>query len=223
MFDSMIAEADEQFNLNGKAGTLLSSLLALITNGTRGGLAGFLEEFNRAGLDDATDSWIDTGKNVEISKEQLESVFGADPLKDVANQTGIDYNAATSALAFMTPRVIDALTSDGVLPKDDNLISKIGSYLNEVDDATDLTAETTFDRIGTAAVSTSNAEKPNVGNANLFDKKSADDSFNNINSPFGWILPLVLLGLLLTLGYWFCSKSPEPILPTNTNINNANQ
>ena len=38
MFDSIIAEADEQFNLKGKAGTLLSALLALMTDGTRGGV-----------------------------------------------------------------------------------------------------------------------------------------------------------------------------------------
>lgn len=31
---------------------------------------------------------------------------------------------------------------------------------------------------------------------------------DNGNSPLGWLLPLVLLGLILTLGYLFCSKPP---------------
>jgi outer membrane protein OmpA-like peptidoglycan-associated protein/uncharacterized protein YidB (DUF937 family) len=38
-----------------------------------------------------------------------------------------------------------------------------------------------------------------------------------------WLLPLILLGLLLLLGYWMCGKSTPPATPVaNTNVNKAN-
>lgn len=37
-----------------------------------------------------------------------------------------------------------------------------------------------------------------------------------------WLLPLIILGLLVVLGYWFCGKSTPPT-PTNTNANTANK
>ena len=37
-----------------------------------------------------------------------------------------------------------------------------------------------------------------------------------------WLIPLLLLGLLVVLGYWFCGKSPTPPVVTNTNVNKAN-
>jgi len=48
----------------------------------------------------------------------------------------------------------------------------------------------------------------------------AEDNHNIKNdSPMGWILPLLLLGLLLILGYWFCSKTPTPTTQTSVNSN----
>ncbi len=51
---------------------LLSALLALMTDGNRGGLAGFTDKFNQAGFGDAASSWISSGVNAEVSNEQLE-------------------------------------------------------------------------------------------------------------------------------------------------------
>lgn len=248
MFDLIIAEADERFNLNGKAGTLLSSLLALMTNGTSGGFAGFLEKFRKANLGDAASSWVGSGVNTEISDEQLESALGADTLTGISNQIGTDYATTASAAAFITPRMVDALTPDGVLPQDGDLLSRIGGSLNGVEEtAASATAPETFDRIGTAAP-VLDANKKDVGDLNVIDRNvnpvvdktdnsvdRVDDTFDTEgNSPLAWLLPLLLLGLLLVLGYWFCSKSPEPAAPvvtnansnravTNTNVNAANQ
>jgi len=239
MFDSIIAEADEKFNLDGKAGILLSALLALMTEKSQNGLAGFLEKFDKADLSEAASSWVGTGANTEISNEQLESALGTETLQGFAGHAHIDYEAATSATAFMIPRVIDSLTPDGILPESGDLISKIGGFLNDTDEtisgtAAGAPAAETVDRIGTAAVSESDAEKTDIPDTNVVDRvsPSANDKVNESlnpaednyeDSPLKWILPLILLGLLLVLGYWFCSKPPAPAEPAaNTNASQAN-
>jgi uncharacterized protein YidB (DUF937 family) len=231
MFDSIIAEADKRFNLGGKAGTLLSALLALMTDGTRGGLAGFTEKFNQAGLGDTVSSWVNSGANTEISGEKIESVLGANALRNVANQTGLDYEATAAATAFMTPRVVDALTPEGAIPADGDLMSRVGGFSTGAGgiEANVTTAET-FDRIGTAA-ETVEADRKNVRDLNAPDGEAypignrADAASGNINhaadnpSPLQWLLPLLLLGLLLVIGYLSCSKPPEPPASAAVNIN----
>ena len=118
MFDSIINEAEGKFNLGGKAGTLLSALLALMTDRNRGGLAGFLEQFSRAGLGETASSWVGSNANTPISDEQLESALGGDTLDGLANRAGTDYKTATSATAYMIPRVVDALTPEGIVPQE---------------------------------------------------------------------------------------------------------
>lgn len=50
-----------------------------------------------------------------------------------------------------------------------------------------------------------------VGNA--FD---GDDDNSGI---LKWLIPLLLLGLLIVLGYWFCGKGAAPTTPANANTN----
>lgn len=235
MFDAIIAEVNERFNLDGKAGTLLSALLALMTDGD--GLTGFLEKFNQAGLSDAASSWVGAGANEEISNEQLESALGKNTIENFANQAGTDYEKAASAIAFMTPRVIDALTPDAVLPESGDLISRIGGFLNGTDEMiSEKTVAQTFDRVGTAAIPLLHDEKKESIDANaineavVFDKVDAasevnltDDNYEKSgDSSLKWILPLLLLALLLITGYWFCSRTVTSPTITDTNANQAN-
>lgn len=52
-----------------------------------------------------------------------------------------------------------------------------------------------------------------VGNA--FD----GDGSSGGGSILRWLLPLLLLGLLIVLGYWFCGRSTPTTTVTNTNVN----
>lgn len=220
MFDSIINEAGEKFNLGGKAGTLLSALLALMTDKNRGGFAGFLEKFNTVGLGDTVSSWVSAGTNTPVSNEQIESALGEETLKDIANQTGTDYQSATSATAYMTPRVIDALTPEGVVPQESDLLSRIGGYLTGGAASGGISAANvgeSFDRIGTAAIDDNVRAFDRTGNAlNTVDDTGGD------NSPLRWLLPLLLLGLLIGLGYMFCGKSSVPTAPTANTTTNVN-
>ena len=230
IFDSIINEAGEKFNLGGRAGTLLSALLALMTDKNRGGFAGFLENFSRAGLGDTVTSWVGTGSNTTVSNEQIESALGKDTLRGIASGTGTDYATVTSATAYMTPRIIDALTPGGVLPTDGDLLSRIGGYLNGIggaapgggtaaamtggipDKADATVGDTDFASRGTVSSGINAAGDAAGAVGDRFDSalnsvgERVDGDGDN-DSIFKWLLPLLLLGLLLMLGYMFCSKS----------------
>lgn len=242
MFDSIINEAGEKFNLGGRAGTLLSALLALVTDKNRGGFAGFLENFNRAGLGDTVSSWIGAGSNTPVSNEQIESALGENTLKNIANETGTGYATVTSAVGYMIPRVVDALTPGGVIPTDGDLLSRIGGYLigggaalgsigtaaamtGGIPDRADATVGEAYDATKGAVGSRINAVSDTAGAVvgdrsrtalNSVGERVEGDGDNA--SILKWLLPLLLLGLLLALGYMFCGKS-TPIATTNTNIN----
>jgi uncharacterized protein YidB (DUF937 family) len=247
MFDSIINEAGEKFNLGGKAETLLSALLALMTDKNRGGFAGFLENFSRAGLGDTLTSWVGAGSNTPISNEQIESALGKDTLRGIATETGTDYTTVTSATAYMTPRIIDALTPGGAILTDGDLLSRIGGYLNGIGGAALGGSENAAamtggipDKADATVGYADYATRGTIGS----DINAAGDPVGAVGDRFGtalnsagervdgdgdndsilkWLLPLLLLGLLLTLGYMFCSKS-TPVSTTNFNTtSNANK
>ena len=244
VFDSIINEAGEKFNLGGRAGTLLSALLALMTDKNRGGFAGFLENFSRAGLGDTVTSWVGKGSNTTVSSEQIESALGKDTLRGIASGTGTDYATVTSATAYMTPRIIDALTPGGVIPTDGDLLSRIGGYLNGIGGAAPGGVETaaamtggipdkadatvgdadyvtrgkgsSIDAVGNAAGAVGDRFDSALNSAG--ERIDGDDDNDSI---FKWLLPLLLLGLILMLGYMFCSKSaPGATAAANNSADN---
>ena len=240
MFDSIINEAGEKFNLGGKAGTLLSALLALMTDKNRGGLAGFLEKFNAAGLGDTVSSWVGSGSNTPVSNEQLESALGEETLRKVGDETGTDYDTATSATAFMTPRVVDALTPGGVIPQEGDLLTIIGGYLTGgaaalggIGIAAGTLTGGSPDKAA-AGVGNSFGTAERMGGGGISGGGSAADTvgdrigsgLNSVGSDFDggdgsvlkWLIPLLLLALLIVLGYMFCGKS-APVMTTNANAN----
>ena len=265
LFDSIISEAGERFGLGNKSGTLLSALLSLMTDQNRGGFAGFLDLFSKAGLGDVATSWISSGANSELSDEQVESALGEETITEIANQADINASTAKSALAYMIPSVVDKLTPDGVVPEEKDLLSKIGDFLSGIGGAVagaaigaagavGAVASGAADKVGDAAEATVDAGKAVVGKGVEVVGKGVDvvgdaagatvdagkaaigavgntvgGALNSVGDVFDgdgdnggilkWLLPLILLGLLLLLGFWFCSKSSVP----TTTVSNANK
>ncbi|MCU0239939.1 MAG: OmpA family protein [Pyrinomonadaceae bacterium] len=262
LFDSVISTAAEKFGLGDKAGTLLSALLSMMTKQETGGFAGFLNMFSKAGLGDVASSWVSSGSNAELSDEQVESALGSDAISAIANQVGIPAGAATSALGWMVPQVVDKLTPDGVVPEEKDLLSKIGDFLSgwggaalgaagavaglagsamggaadKVGDAAGATVDAgkavvggAVNMAGDAAGATVDAGKKvvgavgdSIGGAANMVGGAMDDISGGGGGILKWLLPLILLGLLLLLGWWFCSKAPATTPATNTNTNKAN-
>ena len=221
LFDSIIEQTGEKFGLGDKSGSLLAALLAHMTERKHGGFAGFIERFNRAGLGSLAESWIMAGRNTPLSYEQVESIFSDEEIGEIAVQAGTDKKTATSAMAFMIPQVVDKLTPDGIIPPEENLLSKIGDYLSEDSDAAGKGKTDTLDRVGTAAEGVTDAGRISAGtvmdriDAGTFAEResaasddadeigagTADDSFLN------YLFPLLIFGFLIALGFWFCGRS----------------
>jgi uncharacterized protein YidB (DUF937 family) len=70
-------------------------------------------------LGDVINSWIGTGKNLPISGDQLQSVFGKDKIGQFAGKVGMDNNAFTNQLSNLLPQVVDKLTPEGKVPEGD--------------------------------------------------------------------------------------------------------
>jgi uncharacterized protein YidB (DUF937 family) len=105
----------------------LGDLLAELTGGAgraadrggpggAGGLGGLIEAFRRAGLDDHMQSWVGTGRNLPISPDQLEQVFGRESMGRLAERTGMSRDQLSGGLADLLPEAIDRLTPDGRAP-----------------------------------------------------------------------------------------------------------
>ncbi|NNE98328.1 MAG: OmpA family protein [Pyrinomonadaceae bacterium] len=135
LFDSIVSGAAEKFGLGDKAGTLLSGLLALMTNAETDGISGFIGRFKESGLGDIASSWITSGDNADISGEQIQSVLGSETVDSLAEQAGIPADKTSEALGYMLPQVVDKLSPDGETPDDEGVLSKIGELLTGRGDA----------------------------------------------------------------------------------------
>lgn len=204
IFDSLLNEVDKQFGLENKAPSLLSELLALITNETRGGFAGFIDAFRRIGMGNVADSWVGSGSSTSISSQQTEDALGSDTMSSIANRVGVPVATATSALSYMIPQVVDGLTPNGVIPESRDILSRVGTYL------TGANAVKTPKREDTVVVDNRHGE--------------ADDVESEGGSILRWLLPLLILGLLLFVGYYACRKPNEPVkTATAVKENTANK
>lgn len=224
MFNSIINGAAEKFGLGEKAGALVSALLALMTDSGNGGFAGFLNRFKKAGLGDLADSWVTSGANAPISYEQTESAFGTETLNEISEQVGIDYKTTVSATAYLIPHLVNDLTPNGKVPNESDLLSRIGGYLTGASGAVagGLGARSavgdTFDRVD---ASVGNTERRPILADDISGEFDANDESEN-KTALSWLLPLLILGLLLILGYWFCGGKSEPVATTNANASKAN-
>lgn len=83
--------------------------------GNVGGLQGIVAKFTEAGLGDAAQSWVSTGKNQAVSAADMTRVFGADQLGQMAQAAGIDLHDLSGMLAKALPALVDHATPAGSL------------------------------------------------------------------------------------------------------------
>jgi uncharacterized protein YidB (DUF937 family) len=119
MLDKLLSQA-RQGMLGGQqqaANPMMQMLASMLGNGSQfGGLAGLLQQFQKAGLGDQAASWVSTGQNLPISPEQLMKVFGGDQMQQMASSVGLDTSAFGGQMSQMLPQVIDMMTPNGELP-----------------------------------------------------------------------------------------------------------
>lgn len=94
-----------------------------------GGLGGLLNLFKQKGLASIASTWPGGGKGLPlgINPRQLENVIGGALVKEIASKTGLGSGPIGGALAFMLPKIVRALTPNGVIPAETP--SAIDQYL----------------------------------------------------------------------------------------------
>lgn len=216
LFDSLLNDVAERFEVGDKAPALLSALLGFITGG-QGGLRGFLDLFHRAGLGDFADSWVSRGANTPLSVQQTEDALGESTLANLAAQAGLPAAISTSALSYLIPAVVDRLTPDGVVPQTSTLLSTVGNYLPAVGAGA----------AGTLGGRAATRDIDNIETGAAAATKDTDDRRGG--SILSWVLPLLIAGLLVYVAYLFLVRPNQDLARANvnravanTNANNAN-
>jgi uncharacterized protein YidB (DUF937 family) len=105
-----------------KNNPVMQAIISLLgANSSVGGLAGLVQAFQKNGLGEIVNSWVNTGKNLPISPEQITQGLGADLLKQLAGKAGVSPETASGQLANFLPGLVDTLTPNGRLPESDLL------------------------------------------------------------------------------------------------------
>lgn len=240
MFDNILDAAKSKLGIGGEgASGLLAALLAMLANPAGGGFGGFLDKFRNAGLGDKVDSWVKTGDNTPLTEGEVESALGGGTLDSIASQAGVDRGTAAAAMSGMIPSVVDQLTPDGSVPDEESLLSKIGGFLSgwggaagaavlggagaaaamaggaadKVGDAAGAAFDKTRDVAGRGGAAVTGAAGAVGGAASGAVRNVAgalDRDGGGAGGVMKWLLPLVLLGLLVALGFWFCNRGAAP-------------
>jgi uncharacterized protein YidB (DUF937 family) len=111
-----------------QSGNLLSSVAGLLQN--CGGIQGLLSKFNNQGLGDLVKGWISTGPNPPATAQQVEQVFGAEQLSQMAAQAGVPVTQISEHIAKLLPQLVDKLTPNGVAPEGNLLQQGLSSLLS---------------------------------------------------------------------------------------------
>jgi len=75
-----------------------------------------MKQFQQKGLGDTIDSWVNRGKNKDITSRQVSDALGSDVVDQLSRRTGLSRDEVISELAKMLPNVVDRMTPDGRLP-----------------------------------------------------------------------------------------------------------
>jgi uncharacterized protein YidB (DUF937 family) len=80
------------------------------------GLGGLIDQFQKKGLGDVVDSWVNRGKNQAVAPDQVSVALGGDVVDELSRRTGLPRDQVVAELSRMLPNVVDKLTPDGRLP-----------------------------------------------------------------------------------------------------------
>jgi OOP family OmpA-OmpF porin len=127
LFDALIDDIAGRFGLGTKAGPLVREVLNLAV-GSPQGLSGFLDKLKSVGLGSEIASWLGNTNPAPLATQQVERALGSTVLGGIANRLGIGSSVVSSAVGYVLPKLIGALTPGGVVPA--TLPSEVRSFLS---------------------------------------------------------------------------------------------
>ena len=85
------------------------------------GLGGLIDQFQKKGLGDVVDSWVNRGTNKNVAPDQVSVALGGDVVDQLARRTGL--SAIRSwRIGPYAANVVDKLTPEGRLPTQQELM-----------------------------------------------------------------------------------------------------
>jgi uncharacterized protein YidB (DUF937 family) len=115
LFDNIAGKVIGKLGADDGQNVMLQAAVKLFNE--YGGINGILEKFRAGGLGAEADSWVGTGPNLPITPVQIAQVLGQPKLDEIAARVGRPSGEISNKLAEYLPKVIDRLTPDGVVPK----------------------------------------------------------------------------------------------------------
>jgi len=102
----------------GGQAELIRMVLAMLANdGQGGGLAALVQKFQAAGMGEQMNSWVGSGQNLPVSPEQVGSVFGPDPMSQMAERMGLSTGDLSAQMSQVLPQAVDHFTPGGQMPE----------------------------------------------------------------------------------------------------------
>ncbi len=108
-------------SLSGSAGSsldpgiLIAAILKLVPgveNMEGFDIQAIVEKMKSIGLEEIAVSWLGSGSNQKISRDQIAALFGSEELSSFASRLGITLGEAAGGLQDSLPGMIDQATSD---------------------------------------------------------------------------------------------------------------
>jgi outer membrane protein OmpA-like peptidoglycan-associated protein/uncharacterized protein YidB (DUF937 family) len=115
LFDEVINDIAGRFGLGATATALVREVLNMVVN-SPGGIGGFLDRLNSAGLGSAVASWLGNSNAAALTTQQLSSVVSPSVLSQIAGRLGIGGPVVSTAVGYVLPKLIGLLTPGGKIP-----------------------------------------------------------------------------------------------------------
>lgn len=115
LFDSIAGKVVGKLSGDKSQGVMVQVAIKLFHD--YGGLSGILDKCKENGLSDQVASWVAKRENLPISAKQMRQVIGSATLSELAAKHGIPADEISSRFAEYLPGVVDKLTPDGKVPK----------------------------------------------------------------------------------------------------------
>jgi uncharacterized protein YidB (DUF937 family) len=125
LFDAIINDVGARFGLGANAAPLVREVVHFVVTPT-GGLAGLFDKFKSAGLGSEFGSWLGNTDGAALTVQQVESVVSSSVLAAIGNRLGLGGPLVSSAVGYVLPKVIGALTGCGGDQIDDHAITDQG-------------------------------------------------------------------------------------------------
>lgn len=106
--------------------------LEYVQSPAHGGLPGLLDRFRTFGFDDQVRSWIGDGRNLNVTRHDVERVMGPADLQSLAERSGVPADAAAQEMAALLPQLVNMLTPSGLLPEGDAMAEAFASLQGRI-------------------------------------------------------------------------------------------